>query len=207
MNIISYISIMFIIVLTFVYFFPAGTSSLLSEMDKDQLSIEVTDKVDARDTECHLNYTNEATAEQESQTQTQKHSPQTHEETQDNTAISNVEAEVFDPKECESKENHQLSNTGPFDDSNASQDSILREERQNSQDLSSNQNTATKDCWLCAWNIPNETSLALFIIIVACLVLLLKVVLSNNGYTFAVVLAVVGGFMYYQVARNIDPSN
>ena len=203
-------SIMFIIVLTFAHFFPAGTSGQLSEMDKDQLTIEVTDKIDARDTERYLNYTNEATAEKKSQTQTQKPSPQTHKETQDNTAISNVEAEVFDPKECESKENHLLSSTGPLDDSKASQsfqDSIIRSQPQNSQDPSGNQSTATKDCWLCAWNIPNETSLVLLIIIVACLVLVLKVVLSNNGYTFAVVLAVVGGFMYYQVARNIEQSN
>ena len=198
---------MFIIVLTFAHFFPAGTSGQLSEMDKDQLTIEFTDKVDARDTECYLNYTNEASAEKESQTQTQKHLPQTHEETQGNAAISNVEAAVFDPKECESKENHQVSSTGPLDDSNASQDSVLRKERENCQDPSGNQSTATKDCWLCAWNIPNETSLALLIIIVACLALVLKVVLSNNGYTFAVVLAVVGGFMYYQVLRNIDQSN
>ena len=193
----------------FIYFFPAGTSNKLNQKHEDQLATEILDQVDSRGNECNLNYTNESTGEEQTQTQMHRDLTQSCEQTKDKTAIANVEVENFDPKECEKNKNLCASNTEPVNDSKGSQsvqDSSQSEDKK-SQYVSSGQIPTTKDCWLCAWNIPNETSLALLIIIVACLVLVLKVVLSNNGYIFAVLMAVMGGFTYYQVARNIDQSS
>ena len=171
--------------------------------------MEIIDQVDSKGNECNLNYTDETAAEEVAQTQMHRDLTETYEEANDKTTIANVEVESFDPKECEKNENLCASNTEPVNDSKGSQSvqDSSQSEDQKSQDVSSEQIPTTKDCWLCAWNIPNETSLALLIIIVACLVLVLKVVLSNNGYIFAVLMAVMGGFTYYQVARNIDHSS
>jgi hypothetical protein len=116
-------------------------------------------------------------------------------ESKDQAAISGEDVNIFDSKECESG---KPGNSGTPCSENPSQ--------VESRGLMNCQNS-TKDCWLCAWNIPNETSLALLIIIVACLVLVLKVVLSNNVYMFVILMATVGCFTYYQVARNIQHSS
>ena len=120
-------------------------------------------------------------------------------ETEHLAVISNEDVNIFDSKECERRSGTKTTES-VFQAENVNQNG--------SQELanSSGPNT-TKDCWLCAWNIPNETSLALVIIIVACLVLVLKVVLSNNVYMFVILMVVVGCFTYYQVARNIEHSN
>ena len=127
--------------------------------------------------------------------------------------ISNEDDGKFDIKECESVSSigelhseliqyksikDSLQTTG-YDEMKSKNDS-------NTTSLESSSNMP-KDCWLCAWNIPNETSLALLIIILACLVLMLKVVLSNNVYMFLLLMTAVAGFTYYQVARNIENSN
>ncbi len=138
-------------------------------------------------------------------------------EAQSEAMIFNKDINTFDSKECESIENVGKCKTEAPSGLNSSQsianlsqagndDENLNQELSNSSGQNISEN-ATKDCWLCVWNIPNETSLALVIIIVACLILVLKVVLSNNVYMFVILMAVVGCFTYYQVARNIEHSN
>ena len=197
-------------------FFTVGAGNEVVDKTDEQISVEVIDQVDGKVDENNLRYTNEK-MEEDCQKRAREGDRRMNEGTKNNEAeesqekaiISNEDVSNFDSKECESMKN--ISNTEAATDfnnsqsiENASQNPPLT---QNPSSSNGQNSSESKDCWLCAWNIPNETSLALLIIIVACLVLVLKVVLSNNVYMFVILMALVACFTYYQVARNIEHSN
>lgn len=197
-------------------FFTAGARNEVVDKTDEQISVEVIDQVDGKVDENNLRYTNEK-MEEDGQKRAREGDKRMNEGTKNNEAeesqekaiISNEDVSNFDSKECESMKN--ISNNEAATDfnnsqsiENASQNAPLTQNPSSSNGQNSSEG---KDCWLCAWNIPNETSLALLIIILACLVLVLKVVLSNNVYMFVILMALVGCFTYYQVARNIEHSN
>ncbi|XP_028393792.1 uncharacterized protein LOC114518079 [Dendronephthya gigantea] len=164
------------------------------DKEEDKLS-EVSDQVDGKGNEVSVKYINGKTAGNLGQKLITENVIE-EEGSKKRASISGQDITSFDSKESES-ENEK-----------ASIDSQTNKESSQTGDVaqmaSSESQSTTKDCWLCAWNIPNETSLALLIIIVACLALALKVVLTSNGYMLVVLMAVVVCFTYYQVSRNFE---
>ena len=177
-------------------FFTGGTAN--EKTEKTELPLVVDDQVTSK-IACNLRYSNKKIEDGKRLRNGGTNEDCRRIKTKDQAVISNEDVNIFDSKEYECR-------SGTTSTENAFQAEHV--DKKGTQELAnSNGQNTTKDCWLCAWNIPNETSLALVIIIVACLVLVLKVVLSNNVYMFVILMAVVGCFTYYQVARNIEHSN
>lgn len=173
----------------------------IADRQEDQPSVEVRDQVDGKGNESNVRYINDKSGGNVSP-QLNKESMVEGKDRKKKASISGQDITSFDSKECESVENASCPKN-----EEASVDSQINEassQTGNVAQLSLESLPSSKDCWLCAWNVPNETSLALLIIIVACLALALKVVLTSNGYMFVVLMTVVVCFTYYHVSRSFE---
>lgn len=197
------ISVFHIISLNFV---TVGTGNKTSD-GKKKLAVKFEVQVDGKEDESDLKYTNVRIGKQGDQEKARQGIEEANDETSDKSINFVEEVTNFDSKECESLENSSCLNTEPSNNSQNTRTIDTSSQTEKFDQNTSQGATSVKDCWLCAWNIPNETSLALLIIIVACLVLALKVVLNNNVFMFVVLMALAGFFTYYQVAGNIEHSN